>query len=107
MATWNSRGLRGSTLEEFINLTNEKYAAQGFEVYQVSLDANKAQWIGSVAEQRLPWISVCDLRGGDSPAVKLYNVQKIPANFLIDREGNIVRRNVASTGIEGAVKELL
>ncbi len=29
MATWNSRGLRGSTLEEFINLTNEKYAAQG------------------------------------------------------------------------------
>lgn len=85
----------------------EKYAAQGFEVYQVSLDANKAQWIGSVAEQRLPWISVCDLRGGDSPAVKLYNVQKIPANFLIDREGNIVRRNVASTGIEGAVKELL
>lgn len=26
MATWNSRGLRGSTLEELINLSNEKYA---------------------------------------------------------------------------------
>ena len=25
MATWNSRGLRGSTLEELINRTNEKY----------------------------------------------------------------------------------
>lgn len=25
MATWNSRGLRGSTLEDFINMSNEKY----------------------------------------------------------------------------------
>lgn len=85
----------------------EKYAPQGFEVYQVSLDANKAQWIGSVAEQRLPWISVCDLQGGDSPAVRLYNVRKIPANFLIDREGNIVGQNLPSSEIEGAVKGLL
>ncbi len=30
MATWNSRGLRGSLLEEMINLTNEKYRAKQF-----------------------------------------------------------------------------
>ena len=34
MATWNSRGLRGSTLEEFINLTNEKYLSQGLALIQ-------------------------------------------------------------------------
>ncbi len=34
MATWNSRGLRGSTLEEFINLTNEKYSGQGLALIQ-------------------------------------------------------------------------
>ncbi len=34
MATWNSRGLRGSTLEEFINLTNEKYLTQGLALIQ-------------------------------------------------------------------------
>lgn len=34
MATWSSRGLRGSTLEEFINLTNEKYLAQGLALIQ-------------------------------------------------------------------------
>lgn len=85
----------------------DRHAAQGFEVYQVSLDMNKARWIGSVSEQRLPWISVCDLRGAESAAVKLYNVQKIPANFLIDREGNIVRHNLAPSDIEAAVAELL
>ncbi|HJE87917.1 peroxiredoxin family protein [Rikenella microfusus] len=91
---------------ELVEVHN-RHAAQGFEVYQVSLDTDKAQWIRSVAEQRLPWISVSDQLGGDSPAVRLYNVQKIPANFLIDREGNIVRRNVPPTEIEAAVKELL
>lgn len=34
MATWNSRGLRGSTLEEMINLTNEKYREQGIGLIQ-------------------------------------------------------------------------
>lgn len=85
----------------------DRHSAQGFAVYQVSLDTDKAQWIRSVSEQRLPWISVSDQRGGDSPAVKLYNVRTIPANFLIDREGNIVRRNVAPGEIESAVSELL
>ena len=85
----------------------DRHAAQGFEVYQVSLDTDKAQWIRSVSEQRLPWISVSDQLGGESPAVRLYNVQRIPANFLIDREGNIVRRNVSSAEMEAAVSELL
>lgn len=34
MATWNSRGLRGSVLEEFINRTNEKYLENGLALIQ-------------------------------------------------------------------------
>ena len=34
MATWNSRGLRGSTLEELVNRTNEKYREQGLALIQ-------------------------------------------------------------------------
>ena len=34
MGTWNSRGLRGSTLEEFINHTNERYLEQGLALIQ-------------------------------------------------------------------------
>lgn len=85
----------------------EKYKEQGLEIYQVSLDANKAQWINSVAEQRLPWISVCDFQGADSPAVTLYGVQTVPTNFLIDREGHIVNRGVKQSEIETAIKPLL
>ncbi len=34
MGTWNSRGLRGSTLEDFINRTNERYQQQGLALIQ-------------------------------------------------------------------------
>ena len=34
MATWNSRGLRGSTLEDMINKTNEKYRENGLALIQ-------------------------------------------------------------------------
>lgn len=34
MATWNSRGLRGSTLEEFVNRTNEQYREKGLALIQ-------------------------------------------------------------------------
>ena len=34
MATWNSRGLRGSTLEEFVNRTNDRYSEMGLALIQ-------------------------------------------------------------------------
>ena len=34
MATWNSRGLRGSALEELINFSNEKYLKSGLALIQ-------------------------------------------------------------------------
>ncbi len=34
MSTWNSRGLRGSTLEDFINRTNERYREKGLALIQ-------------------------------------------------------------------------
>lgn len=61
-----------------------EYADRGFEIYQIGVDVSKDIWINAVQEQQLPWISVCDFRGRNSPALGLYNVQKLPANFLID-----------------------
>jgi alkyl hydroperoxide reductase subunit AhpC len=82
-----------------------KYHDQGFEIYQVGIDPSKALWINTIQEQQLPWISVSDLRGEASPAVGAYNVQSLPANFLIDREGNIADRNLSGEKLEQAIKK--
>lgn len=77
-----------------------------FEVYQVSLDTSKAAWITAVQEQRLPWISVSDLRGRASAAVGLYNISKLPANFLIDKNGTLVAKDIYGKSLERKLDEL-
>ena len=71
-----------------------KYHAQGFEVYQVSLDIDKPTWAATVRNQNLPWINVNDGFGIQSPAVSAYNVDHVPAMFIFDRKGNIVGTDV-------------
>jgi peroxiredoxin len=84
-----------------------EYNSQGFEIYQVAIDTSKALWINAVQEQKLPWISVSDLLGEASPALGAYNVTKLPANFLIDRNGNIVGKNLAGEELVAQIKKLI
>lgn len=81
-------------------------APVGFEVYQVAIDTSKPLWITAVQEQQLPWVSVSDLRGRGSASLGLYNVQKLPANFLIDKDGTIVARDIYGKELEKKLDEL-
>ena len=82
-----------------------KYHAQGLEVYQVSIDPDEHFWKQQTAA--LPWISVRDAEGLQSQVLATYNVQGIPAFFLIDRENNIVGRAETIKNLEQAIKNLL
>ncbi len=84
-----------------------EYAHRGLAVYQVSLDTSKPLWVNTVQEQKLPWITVCDFRGEQSMAVRMYNIRSIPANFIIDRAGNIVAKNLYGDALANKLKELL
>ena len=48
-----------------------------------------------------------DLQGTASSAIALYNVQTVPTNFLIDREGNIVGKNIYGADLDKRVAALL
>ena len=80
-----------------------KYHAQGFEIYQVSLDADEHFWKQQTAT--LPWISV-RAEGNDS-FLTLYNVQTLPEFFLIDRGNNLVSRSQQIKDIDQEIKKLL
>ncbi len=86
----------------------EKYNKQGFEIYQVAIDDNRAAWLSAVVDARIKWISVNDFQGKNSKALAAYNVQKIPSCFLIDLKGNIVARDFNSVAeLERSLKEVL
>ncbi|MDR3365483.1 MAG: AhpC/TSA family protein [Prevotellaceae bacterium] len=80
---------------------------KGFEVFQVSLDDDPAQWQLAVEEHALPWISVSCPAAEGCPAARDYRVEKIPANFLIDRQGKIAGKNLYGEELAKKVKELL
>lgn len=83
-----------------------KSATTPLEIYQVAIDTSKPLWINTVQEQGLPWISVSDLRGRASTALGLYNVLKLPTNFLFDKEGSIVARDIRGEELEQKLRQL-
>jgi peroxiredoxin len=89
------------TLRELYN----KYHAQGFEVFQVSLDSDEHFWKQQTAA--LPWISVLDPNGIQSQIISMYNIQAVPDFFLIDRDNNLVKRAAQISNLEAEIKKLL
>ena len=83
----------------------DKYAKQGLEIYQVSLDADEHYW--KTIASNLPWICVRDAAGVYSSVVSLYGVQSLPSVFLINRDNELRARGETIKDLEAAVKRLL
>lgn len=72
---------------------------KGFEVFSVSLDAYKDAWVNAIEKDQLKWkYHVCDFKKWSSDAAKLYKINSIPSNILIDGNGVIIGKNLR--GIE-------
>jgi hypothetical protein len=81
-----------------------KYHAQGFEIYQVSLDPDEHFWKQQTAA--LPWVCVRN-DGSNETFLTLYNVRTLPEFFLIDRGNNLVSRSQQIKDVEQEIKKLL
>jgi hypothetical protein len=64
-------------------------------------------WVNAVQEQGLPWVSVSDLQGDASIALTLYNVRTLPANYLINKDGDIVAKNIYGQVLEQQLETIL
>lgn len=82
-----------------------KYHDRGFEIYQVSLDADEHFWKQQTAA--IPWITVRDANGLNSSTLNLYNVQSLPEFFLIDKNNTLVSRSSQIKDVGAAIEALL
>ncbi len=105
---WSAELGNSNALNAELKEIYAKYAHANtpFEVYQVAIDTSKPAWITAVQEQQLPWISVSDLRGKASTSLGMYNVQKLPTNFLIDKEGTLVARDIYGKSLTTKLDQL-
>lgn len=83
------------------------YHNKGFEIFSVSLDYTREAWLKAIDDDHLVWPNhVSDLRGWSSAGGKLYGIQSIPATVLVDRNGNILARNLRGQELENKLKEI-
>ncbi len=84
-----------------------KYRARGFEIFGVSLDRDRAAWLKGIADDNLTWPQVSDLQFWNNEASRLYGVNSIPANFLLDPpDGIIIAKGLRGKQLEDKLAEI-
>jgi peroxiredoxin len=84
-----------------------KFKNKNFTVLGVSLDRDKQPWLQAIKDDKLAWTQVSDLKFWSNEVARLYKVEGIPQNFLIDPSGKIVGKNLRGAGLESKLCELL
>ena len=89
-----------------VKVYNE-FHKKGFDILGVSLDQQKEDWVKAIADDKLTWTQVSDLKYWGNAAAKLYAVNSIPSNFLLDENGIIIGRNLRGDDLYKKVNEEL
>lgn len=85
----------------------KQYHEKGFNVFGVSLDKKKENWVKGINDDHLDWLQVSELIFWNSEIAKLYGVRAIPSNYLIDSKGIIVAKNLRGEELQTTLKTLL
>lgn len=78
----------------------DAYKSKGFEILAVSLDKTKDRWVKAIADDKLTWLHISDLKGWKSQYAQQYGVSSIPQTVLLDRDGKIMARNLRGKALE-------
>jgi peroxiredoxin len=103
---WSAFDRNSRILNEALVEAYRKYKNKGFEIYQVSIDDNRIEWVDAIDQDRLSWINVGDMKGSNQ-AARAYNIQAIPYNYLLNEEGEIIAQNLKGPALDRALAQLL
>lgn len=85
----------------------KEFHAKGLNIIGVSLDDEATAWKEAIAKDKLTWTQVSNLKSWQDPIAMTYNIQSIPATYLLDEKGNIVAKDLRGAELKAKVAELL
>jgi peroxiredoxin len=86
---------------------HDKFRARGVEIYQVCLDQNRLLWEEMVERLGITWTCTRDSSALQSRVAATWNIKEIPANYIINRQKEIVGKNLFGARLEERLEELL
>jgi len=86
-----------------------QFKSKNFEILGVSLDNPNAKtaWLNAIEKDKLTWTQVSDLQGWTNQVARLYGVESIPQNFLIDPNGVIIAKNLRGENLIRTLSNIL
>jgi len=84
-----------------------KYKKQGFEIYSVSVDDDKTDWLKAVRKDGISWLQVNESASLDAESVRRWNVNQLPTTFLINKKGDVVAIDLEGERLDKTVAKLL
>lgn len=103
-ATWC-----GACIEDLPNLKSiyGKYKNKGFEILGVSADSKKEALVNGINKFSISWENVSDYKGDKNKASVIYNITEYPTNYLINKDGIIIAKDIKGKELEKVLNELL
>ncbi len=104
-STWND-----AASDYNLGLKNvyKKFSKKNFEIYQVSFDKSLTSWKKAIKFDELKWINVVDTTFPNSKTAGTYNIESLPANFLIDKDfSTILAKNINPAQLDTKLEKLL
>lgn len=92
----------------YANYKNAEFSkGKGFEIFSISLDSKKNDWVKAIEKDQLPWTyHICDFKGWYSALADQFELESIPANLLIDKDGIIIAKDLRGNALEATLKAL-
>jgi len=84
-----------------------KFKNKNFEIFGVSLDKEKDSWVKAIEKDGLTWVHVSDLQSWNSAGGRAYQINSIPATYLIDPQGKILAKNLRGKDLERQLEKIL
>ena len=86
-----------------------QFKDKNFTILGVSLDRpdGREDWMKAIAQDKLEWTHVSDLKFWESAVVPMYNIQGIPYNVLLDPQGKVVAENLRGGDLAKKLNEVL
>jgi thiol-disulfide isomerase/thioredoxin len=86
-----------------VNVFN-KYNSDGIQFVSISIDDNNGNWLHAIEKDKLTWTQLIDTEKKDIK--EAYGVYGVPANFLIDRNGEVVKKDFSVEELDDILKML-
>lgn len=86
-----------------------QFKDKGFTILGISLDkpTDREKWLDAIKADGLVWTQLSDLKAWENEAAKLYDVNAIPMNFLINPEGKIMAKYLRGDALMDQLRKVL